>query len=65
MSGPSADEERIYPLVSRLDGVLDRCEATMRRTGQSILAWLKSHAVAEPPSRPFSFLETLQSQHRH
>ena len=47
----AADEEQIYHLITAPDTVLDRCEDTMRHTGQPILAWLKSHMVAEPEPR--------------
>jgi hypothetical protein len=62
---PPDDEERIYYLIAGIDDVLDRCEETMRRTGHPILAWLKSHVVTKPSSRPFSFLETLQGRQRY
>ncbi|KAG2000827.1 hypothetical protein GB937_010791 [Aspergillus fischeri] len=45
--------------------MLDRCEETLRRTGRPLLAWLKSHAIAEPSPRPFSFLGTQQARSRY
>lgn len=62
---PAVDEEQIYHLIATLDTVLDRCEDIMRHTGQPILAWLKSHMVAESSPQPFSFLGTQQSRIRY
>ncbi|KAJ5636935.1 uncharacterized protein N7484_010248 [Penicillium longicatenatum] len=64
-ASPAADEEQIYHLIATPDTVLDRCEDTMRHTGQPFLAWLKSHMVAEPSPQPFSFLGTQQSRSRY
>jgi hypothetical protein len=62
---PAADEGQIYHLIATLDTILDRCEDTMRHTGQPILAWLKSHMAAESSPQPFSFLGTQQSRSRY
>lgn len=64
-ASPAADEEQIYHLIAILDTVLDRCEDTMRHTGQPILAWVKSHLVAESSPQPLSFLGTQQSRSRY
>ncbi|RKK62815.1 hypothetical protein BFJ69_g16984 [Fusarium oxysporum] len=59
------DEMKIAVLVKLVDPMLDRCEETARKTGRSILCWLRSTRALSTYPKPFTLVRHPSSMKKY
>ncbi|KAF6785961.1 hypothetical protein CSOJ01_15498 [Colletotrichum sojae] len=62
---PPEDEARLRCIVSAVDGLLDRCEDTIRHTDVSIRCWLRSSEPQRPYKAPFELVSRPSTTYRY
>ncbi|KAK1950832.1 hypothetical protein LY78DRAFT_708415 [Colletotrichum sublineola] len=62
---PPDDEARLQRIVSAVDGLMDRCEDTVRHTDVSMRCWLQSLEPHRPYKAPFELTGRPSTAHRY
>ncbi|KAK6221466.1 hypothetical protein QIS74_04759 [Colletotrichum tabaci] len=59
------DEARLRRIISAVDGLMDRCEDTVRHTDVSMRCWLQSSEPHRPYKAPFELTGRLSTTRRY
>jgi hypothetical protein len=62
---PLEDEQKIATFLKLVDGMMDRCEETARKTSRNVLCWLRSAQALSTYPKPFTLVDKPSSTKKY